>query len=167
MMNTKIFMLAAALAISAGTAVAQEAVKIGSIEISGPWARATPKGASVAAGYLKLTNTGSEADRLVGGSSEFSSRIEVHEMSMDKGVMRMRPVANGLEIKPGQSVELKPNSYHLMFVGLKRQLKQGEKVRGTLKFEKAGSADVEFAVEPVGSPGPGAASSGHMQMQMH
>lgn len=163
-MNTKILMLAAALAVSAGTAAAQDAVKIGSIEISRPWARATPKGASVSAGYLKITNTGSDSDRLVGGSSDISGRVEVHEMTMADGVMRMRPVTNGLEIKPGQSVELKPSSYHLMFVGLKRPLQRGEKIKGILKFEKAGSADVEFSVEPVGSSGPASGGGDHMHM---
>ncbi len=161
-MNAKIVMLAAALALTAGTAAAQEA-KIGSIEVSGAWARATPKGASVAAGYLKLTNTGSAPDRLIGGSSDISSRFEVHEMSMAGNVMQMRPVANGLEIKPGQSVELKPSSYHVMFIGLKRPLQQGQKIKSTLKFEKAGSGDVEFSVQPIGSPGPGSADHGHMR----
>ena len=106
----------------ATNALAQDSYNVGSLQISQPWTRATPKGASTAAGYLKITNTGTTPDRLVGGSSPIAGRVEVHEMSMDKGVMKMRPVKDGLEIKPGASVELKPGSYHLMFVDLKQPI---------------------------------------------
>jgi copper(I)-binding protein len=139
--------LAAALAWPAQA----EDVTAGSLKISAPWVRATPKGASVGAGYLKITNSGATPDRLVGGSSEVSSRFEVHEMSIDNGVMRMRPVGNGIEIKPGQTVELKPSGYHVMFVGLKKPIAPGEPVKATLQFEKAGKVDVTFTVEGIGA----------------
>jgi copper(I)-binding protein len=64
--------------------------------------------------------------------------------------MKMRPLANGLEIKPGETVELKPGSYHLMFVGVTQPFEQGKPVKGTLQFEKAGTVDVEYAVESIG-----------------
>src|SRR5262249_19550538 len=80
--------------------------RVGSLDIAGPWSRATPKGASVGAGYLTIKNTGTTADRLVGGSSDAAAAFEVHEMSMNNGVMKMRPVKGGLEIKPGETVEL-------------------------------------------------------------
>ena len=159
-MNTKIVMLAAALALSAGAATAQD-FKAGAIEISRPWARATPKGASVGSGYLKLTNTGSAPDRLIGGSSDVAGRVEIHEMATVDGVMRMRPFANGLEIKPGQSVELKPGSSHVMFMDLKQPLQQGQKVKGRLVFEKAGTVEVEYVVGAIGGGAP-SAHSGHM-----
>jgi periplasmic copper chaperone A len=124
--------------------------KLGPIEINHPWSRATPKGATVAGGYFTLKNTGTTADRLVGGTSEAGGRFEIHEMTMDGGVMRMRPLANGLEIKPGQTVELKPGAFHVMILGLKRPLQQGERFKGTLKLEKAGSVDVEYVVEALG-----------------
>ena len=63
---------------------------------------------------MKITNTGTTPDRLVGGATEVAKRFEIHEMSMDGGVMKMRELANGLEIPPGATVELKPGSYHLM-----------------------------------------------------
>ena len=69
---------------------------------------------------------------------------------MDDGVMKMRPLPNGIEIKPGETVELKPGSYHLMFVGLKQPFEKGKRVKGTLQFEKAGTVDVEYVVEAVG-----------------
>jgi hypothetical protein len=126
----------------------------GSLDITGPYSRATPRGASVAAGYLTIKNTGTAADRLVGGSSDAATKFEVHEMSMDNGVMKMRPLQGGLEIKPGETVELKPQGLHIMFVGLKKPLKQGDHLKATLEFEKAGKVDVDFDVTGVGGPAP-------------
>jgi copper(I)-binding protein len=157
----KATLLAAAISLVAVGVSAHE-YKAGSIEIGHPWARATPRGATVAAGYLKLTNTGSTPDRLVGGSSSASKEIEIHEMTMTDGVMRMRPVKGGLEIKPGQTVELKPGGSHLMMIDLKQQLQQGQRVKGTLVFEKAGSVEVEYAVEGIGGT---PAAGGGMNMQ--
>jgi periplasmic copper chaperone A len=133
----------------------------GSLDIAGPWSRATPQGASVAAGYLTIKNTGSTADRLVGGASDAAAKFEVHEMSMDGGVMKMRPIQGGLEIKPGETVELKPQGLHIMFVGLKKPLKQGDHVKATLEFEKAGKVDVDFDVTGMGGPARPAAPAGH------
>ena len=92
--------------------------KLGSLVINHPWSRATPKGATVAGGYLKITNTGTAPDRFVAGSSEAGTRFEIHEMSMDGGVMKMRALPGGIEIAPGATFELKPGSYHVMFVGI-------------------------------------------------
>lgn len=123
----------------------------GAIKIESPWIRATPGGAKVAGGYLRITNTGSEPDKLVGGSIPLSSRAEVHEMSMQGGVMKMRPVGGGLTIAPGQTVELKPGGFHLMFMDLTGRLMEGEGVKGTLVFEKAGTVQVHFHVGGMGA----------------
>jgi hypothetical protein len=152
-------MLASTLTLAATAASAQE-YKAGSIEIKHPWSRATPKGATVAGGYMKLINTGTAPDRLVGGSTEIAGKFEIHEMSMDNGVMKMRPLPNGVEIKPGQTVEFKPGGYHLMFVGITQPVEQGKRVKGTLEFEKAGKVDVEYAVEAIGGT-PKDEHSGH------
>jgi periplasmic copper chaperone A len=126
--------------------------KVGSLVIEAPWSRATPGGAKVAGGYLRITNNGSEPDRLVGGTVAVSGKFELHEMSMQGDVARMRPLDRGLEIKPGQTVELKPGgNHHLMFVDLKQPLKQGETIKGTLVFEKAGRVAVEYAVRSIGA----------------
>ena len=119
--------------------------------IEAPWARVTPGGAKVGGAYLKITNTGTEADRLVGGTLPVAAAVEVHEMSMTDGVMKMRKLDKGLEIKPGQTVELKPGGYHIMFTGLSEGLKQGQPVKGTLQFEKAGSVEIEYRVAPIGA----------------
>ena len=128
--------------------------KIGALDIGHPWTRATPKGADIAGGYLSITNKGTTPDRLVGGSLSIADRLEIHEMKMQGTVMQMRPLPAGLEIKPGETVELKPGSFHLMFMGLKEPVEVGKRVKGTLIFEKAGTVEVEYAVEPVGqTPG--------------
>ena len=131
-------------------AVAHE-YTVGSLHIGHPWSRATPKGAAIGAGYLKITNNGTAPDRLLGGSSEAAKSFELHVMSMEKGVMKMRPVEGGIEIKPGETVEFKPESYHVMFVGLKEPLVQGHRVKATLDFAKAGKVAVEFVVESIGA----------------
>jgi hypothetical protein len=123
----------------------------GNLKISAAWARATPKGASVGGGYLTITNTGTAPDRLLDGSTNVAGRVEVHQMSMDNGVMKMRPVAGGLEIKPGETVKLDPSGNHLMFTGMKQQLKEGEHIKATLDFAKAGKVDVDFTVAGVGA----------------
>lgn len=84
-------------------------------------------------------------------------------MTMSNGVMKMRKMGHGLEIEPGQTVELKPGSYHLMFNGLRESLNQGQTIKGTLQFEKAGSIEVEFQVAPIGAKG--AEMGGQMNMQ--
>ena len=150
-MIRKAFTVAAFLAAWAAVPAQAEDVTVGSLKISAAWARATPKGASIGGGYMKITNSGAAPDRLVGGSTDAANRFEVHEMSMDNGVMKMRPVSTGLEIKPGQTVELKPGGYHVMFVGLKQQLKQGDHFNAQLMFEKAGKVDVDFAVVGIGA----------------
>lgn len=125
--------------------------KIGSIEIGHPWSRATPAGAKVAAGYFTLKNEGSEADRLVSVTSEIAPNSEIHEMSVDSaGVMTMRGLPDGVEIPAGATVEFKPGAYHLMFMGITQPVKEGTRFKGSLTFEKAGTVDVEFAVEAMG-----------------
>jgi periplasmic copper chaperone A len=133
--------------------------KAGALDIVDPWSRATPKGSTVAAGYMKIKNTGSTADRLISGSSDIASKFEVHEMKMENGVAKMRPLKGGLEIKPGDTVELKPGSFHIMFVDLKKPLTAGEHIKATLVFEKAGTVNLEYDVLAMGAE-PAAAMPG-------
>lgn len=125
-------------------------VKAGSLSIAQPWAPATPGAAKVAGGYVTIVNTG-EADRLIGGTFAEAGRVEIHEMSNTGGVMRMRELERGLPIEARATTELKPGGFHMMFMDLKRPLKAGETVAGTLVFEKAGSVPVTFEVRPLGS----------------
>jgi hypothetical protein len=162
-MKPRALILAAVLMLMAAPGFA-ETYKAGAIEIEQPWARATPKGATIGAGYMKITNTGTEPDRLVGGSVSFAQRFELHSMTMEQGVMKMREVKDGLEIKPGETVELKPGGYHVMFVGLKEPLKQGADLTVTLKFAKAGAVEVKYPVEAIGAGGPAAGQGMNMKM---
>ncbi len=130
--------------------------KVGDLDIDHPWTRATPGGATVAGGYLTVTNNGKETDRLIGGTLEASERLEVHEMKMDGNVMKMRPLIDGIEIKAGETIKLAPGGTHLMFLDLKRPLKKDDVIKGQLQFQKAGKVDVEFKVDAVGTSGPAA-----------
>jgi periplasmic copper chaperone A len=160
-MKTSI-LFACILLLTAGAAAAQE-FKAGPLEIDQPWSRATPKGAKVAAGYLTIKNTGTEPDRLVGVTSPAAGKSEIHEMSMEKGVMKMRPVPGGVEIKPGETVELKPGSFHIMMTGLKNPIERGKPFKASLTFEKAGPVEVEFTVVAAGASPPAAAPAGTMR----
>ena len=134
-----------ALLLMASPAFAHD-YKLGALEIGHPWARATPPTAPTGGGYLSIKNTGTEPDRLMSVSSPAAETVQVHEMKMDGSVMRMRPLDGPLEIKPGETVTLAPGGMHLMMMGLKEPLKQGERVPLTLVFEKAGKIAVEIVV---------------------
>ena len=127
--------------------------KVGDLTIGHPWTRATPGGAKIGGGYLSITNNGTTPDRLVGVSLSVADRGEIHEMKMDNGVMTMRPLADGIAIKPGETVKFAPGGYHLMFMDLKEPLKEGTMVKGQLQFEKAGKVDVEYKVDAIGATG--------------
>jgi periplasmic copper chaperone A len=151
--------LAAALLMLLGGAAVAETYRVGTIEIADPWVRATPKGASVGGAYMTITNHGTETDRLTAASTPAADRAEVHQMLMENGVMTMRPVEGGLEIKPGETVTLKPQSFHLMLMGLKQPLTQGGRMKATLAFAKAGKIELEYVVESIGAQGPSGGAS--------
>jgi copper(I)-binding protein len=125
--------------------------KLGALQIGHPWTRATPPTAPTGGGYLSIRNTGTEPDHLLSASSPAAGVVEIHQMKMEGNVMRMRELDGPLEIKPGETVTLAPGGMHLMMMGLKAPLKQGEKVPLTLVFEKAGKIDVELVVVPIGA----------------
>jgi len=150
---------AAALASFFGMPLRAEEVKAGDLVITQAWARATPKGAKTGGGYLTIENNGTAPDRLIGGSADIAGSVQVHEMSMNNGVMNMRPLDKGLAIEPGKTVKLAPGGYHLMMMDLKSPLKKGDKLPITLEFEKAGKVQVSLDVEGVGAQGPTASSS--------
>jgi periplasmic copper chaperone A len=141
------------LAATAGTALAQT-YTVGALKIEQPWTRATPGGAKVGGGYVTITNSGTTPDRLIGGTLPQAGRFEVHEMKVEGGTAHMREVKGGLEIGPGQKVELKPGGYHIMFMDLRAPFKQGETLKGQLRFEKAGTIDVEYKVQGLGGGTP-------------
>ena len=102
------------------------------ITVAEPWIRATVPGQTVAAGYLKITSA--RPSSLVDVSTPLTARAEIHEMSMEAGVMRMRAVAR-IDLPAGKTVELAPGGYHLMLMNLDRPLREGDTVPITLVFE--------------------------------
>ena len=140
-------LLAAALGSSA---VLADDYQVKSLRVSNPFTRATPPGAKVAGAFMTIENRGKEADRLVGITSPVAGLVEIHEMAMDAGVMKMRAV-KGIDLKPGATVELRPSGYHVMLENLKAPLKQGDEIALLLNFEKAGAVEIKVRVEGMGA----------------
>jgi len=134
--------------------LAVTAVSAGDIDVVRAWSRATPAGAKVASGYLTIENSGAFFDRLLSASSKIAEKVEIHHMALQDGVMTMRPVEAGLAIAPGDILTLEPGGNHLMFIGLREPLKEGDRIGVALQFERAGTIDVAFDVEGVGAKGP-------------
>lgn len=139
----------------AGISAAHEYVA-GPLKIVHPWSRATPPGATVGAGYMKIINQGATPIRFLGGSTSAAQRVEIHTMIVDGGVMRMRPVTGGLVVPAGGQVALKPGGAHLMLIGLKKPLVEEDMVPLTLMFDGGVTVDVDLYIESMGAP-----SSGH------
>lgn len=138
------------------------------IAVEQAWARATPGAVRTGAAYLTLVNKGKEPDRLLSTSTPVADSASLHEMKMEKGIMKMRPLSS-VTIAPGQSLALKPGGDHLMLEGLKHPLKEGEHFPLTLTFEKSGTQQVEIMVGKVGAMGPpgmdhGSTGTSHMNM---
>jgi len=142
--------LAAALIAAAAPALAQGAGST-TITVEQPWARATPAGAKTGAAYMTLVNKSGSADRLTAATSDVASKVQIHEMAVVNGVMQMRELAHGLPIPAGGTVVLKPGSYHVMLIGLKKPLVAGDSLPLTLTFEKAGNISVTVPVKTMGA----------------
>ncbi len=131
------------------------------IAIEQPWARATPGRAPTGAAYLTLVNRGAEPDRLVGAATPAAAKAELHDhqpaANQPAGhsghVTEMRPVAE-IQVKPGETVVLKPGALHLMLVGLKAPLREGERFPVILRFARAGEVTIQVSVGKAGSIGP-------------
>jgi len=127
------------------------------IAITAPWSRETAPGQNAGGAFMTIANNGTAADRLTGGSTPVAGRVEVHTVSMDGGVMRMRQLEDGLEVPAGGEVTLKPGSFHVMLMDLKQPLKVGDKVPLTLTFKGAGTVETELVVKPAGAMASGMA----------
>lgn len=123
------------------------------VTVAHPWARATPGGATVGVAFMEVKTADGVQDRLISAASPVAGRVEIHTHIMEGDVMKMRPVA-GIDVASGQSHVLKPGGDHIMLFDLKQPLKEGDLVKMTLTFEKAGAIEVEATVEPVGAKGP-------------
>lgn len=152
--------LAAGLCFALAATLAQgHEFKLGSITIGHPYARATVAGQPTGAGYLKLVNQG-PADRLLAATTPAAAEVQLHSMSMQGDVMRMRQI-DAIELPAAQTVELKPGGLHLMLTGLKAPLAAGDRIPLTLRFEKAGEVVVTVNVEALGADAAAGRASGH------
>lgn len=157
-MNWTPTLIAAVLALSCGTALAQ------AVQVEQPWARPTVPGQAAGGGFLRIIG-GAGPDRLVGARADVAGRVELHTMTMDGNVMRMRQV-DAIEVPARQTVELKPGGLHVMFMDLKAPLQTGSRFPLTLRFEKAGEVQVEVQVQ-VAPPAGAAAGGGHHGAHKH
>lgn len=121
------------------------------VEIERPWIRATAPGVKIAAGYLTVHNKSAAPERLVGGASPAAERVETHVHIKDGNILRMREV-KGYDVPAQGSLELKPGGAHLMLIGVKQPLKEGDSVPVTLRFERAGEITVNFPVGRLAAP---------------
>lgn len=139
--------ISALLPISAQTLLAHGFEK-GDIEVHHPYSDATIPGSKVAGGYMTIINHGTVADRLISVTSPVSSDVMIHEMKMEGDVMKMRMLMDGIEIPAGGEVKLKHGGLHIMFMNPNQPFDEGDMIKATLSFEKAGPLDIEFMVEP-------------------
>lgn len=151
----------AMLFLAAATPLLAAVTTAGKLIIDQPWSRQTAPTQKVGGGFLTITNRGKADDRLIAATSAVAGEVQLHSMTMDGGVMRMRQLKDGIAIPAGKSVALKPGGYHLMFMQLKRPLKLGETFPVTLRFQRQGAVKVSFKVEPVGFTGSEAAHGQH------
>lgn len=128
----------------------------GDIAVTAPWTRAAGQNGT-GAGFLAIANRGTAPDRLVGASSPLARITEIHTHIREGDILRMRPVA-AVDLPPGETVTLQPGGFHLMLIGLKQPLIQGQTVPVTLRFERAGEVEVTLAIQPAGARGPAAHS---------
>lgn len=126
-------------------------VIVGELKIANPSIRAMVPGAKVAGGFMTITNEGQVPDQLVSATTDGVKRVEIHEMTMENQIMKMRKLAHGLEIPAGETVELKSGGYHLMFIEPDHPYKEGDRIPVTLEFKKAGTVHLEFPVTPKSS----------------
>jgi periplasmic copper chaperone A len=143
-MSPRLFAAALASSLAVSAAFAQS----GPVKVESAWARATPPRAEVGAIYMTLTAP--TADRLVGVSTPAAAKAEVHDMTTENGVMRMREVAGGLSLPAGQPVVLGPGGYHVMLKGLQAPLKPGQQIPLHLTFASAPPLDVTATVRGLG-----------------
>jgi hypothetical protein len=165
-MNRIVSLFAAAVsvvALSIGGAMAGDA-KVGDITVEGPWARASAGPARAGAAFMTLNNAGAVDDKLIAASTDVSNKAELHTHIRDGEIMRMRPV-DGIDVPAGGVANLQPGGLHVMLMGLKQPLKEGEAFPLTLTFEKAGEVTVEVMVMKAGAMGQGA-MHGHGTMPM-
>ena len=150
-----------ACAVAAAFVIGSHALAADAVSVGKSWVRATVPGQSVAGAYMDITAKADAA--LVGVASPVAARAELHSMTMDGGVMKMRPL-DKLDLPAGKTVNLRPGGYHVMLIDIRRGLKAGERVPLTLTVEDSRGAKSTLKVDAEVRP---AAGAGHMNLHMH
>jgi copper(I)-binding protein len=119
------------------------------VTIEQPWARETAEGQAAGGGFMTIVNTARQSDQLLSASAPVAREVQIHTMSMDGGVMRMRHLPEGVTVPAKGRLDLKPGGLHIMFIGLKEPLRRGTHVPVTLNFKNAGTMTVDFSVQPI------------------
>ncbi len=145
--------LGLAVLVASATLASAHEYEAGTISVAHPWVRTTPPGATVGVAFAEIKAAAGGGDTLVSASSPVAGRVEVHSMTEEDGIMKMRRLEK-LGIEAGTSHVLSPSANHIMLVDLKQPLKEGELVKITLVFEKAGPITIDASVEPLGAKGP-------------
>jgi periplasmic copper chaperone A len=133
-----------------GSAARAQTSVANTIVVEQPFARATPKGAMTGAAYMTLLNNGASADRLVGATTPVADKVQFHQASEENGVSRMREL-HSVDLESGAKVSFKPGDMHMMIVGLKQPLVQGQTLSLALQFEKAGNIEVTVPIQGIGA----------------
>jgi copper(I)-binding protein len=123
------------------------------VTVSHPWARATPGGAKVGGVFFEMKAAPSASDRLVGARSAIAGSAEIHSHVTEQGIAKMRRV-DGIAVAGGKAVVLRPGGFHVMLLDLKEPLREGDLLKLTLVFERAGEIEVDATIEPIGATGP-------------
>lgn len=158
----RLLTLAAALLLAA-PAFAHEVV-VGDLEIIHANIPQPAKSAMAAGGFMAIVNNGTEADRLIGVESDIAAKVELHVSRVDANGMGTMEHVDALDIPAGETVNLEHGGYHIMFMGLKEPLAEGQLVKGALIFEKAGRVEIEFMVDPPGEGGHDHSAMDHSTM---
>ena len=161
----KTFLLPLALLLAATNGIAAE-LPPSAITITHGYSHPTAAPGVPGVGFITLTNTGKQPDRLLSASSPVAGQIEIHQSSMANGVMQMRAVSQGVLLPVGRAVTLAPGGLHLMLFALREPLAEGMSLPLTLRFERAGNVTTALRVEPR-EPPPDAAAADHHQHHAH
>lgn len=114
------------------------------IKVDDAWVRLLPPTVKTTAAYMRLNSD--QADKLQSVTTDVADRVEMHNSSMEDGVMSMEQVKD-ISLPPNQDVELKPHGLHLMVMGLKQALQDGQEIEFTLHFKNAGDTQVNAKVK--------------------
>ncbi|WP_087016464.1 copper chaperone PCu(A)C [Thaumasiovibrio subtropicus] len=126
-------------------------VDVGDLHIQKPWSKLVPPTSAVTAGFFDVTNEGEADDRIIAARADIAGKVELHNHIHEDGMMKMREVSS-IEVPAGETVSLKPGSFHVMFFNLTKVPALGEQFPVIVTFEKAGEVELMFKVKEAIKP---------------